>query len=228
MMQLGDASVLAQVVRRLQACPLLDQVVIATTTKEQDEPIVSEAKKLGVNCFRGSEANVLARYYLAAKANQAELVVRITADCPLYDPQVLTDMLSEYQHKIATGEQVDYLSNVLKRSFPRGLDTEIFPIAVLAETYANASQSYEQEHVTPYIHQHPEKFALHDYVGDRDWSAHRWTLDTIEDWQLITAIYNRLYQPGEIFTTQAVIELLQQQPELVQINAHVEQKKLAT
>jgi spore coat polysaccharide biosynthesis protein SpsF len=117
------------------------------------------------------------------------------------------------------------MSNSLERTFPVGLDAEIFTYESLSRAYREAHREYEREHVTPYIYQHPDTFRLRSYTNDVNLSRYRWTLDTLEDFTLINEIYNRLYK-GEIFTTASVLELLEENPELTMINAHIRQKQL--
>ncbi|HEY9691113.1 MAG TPA: glycosyltransferase family protein [Oculatellaceae cyanobacterium] len=226
MNQLCDKTVLAHVITRVKACSLVDEVVVATTTASADDVIVTEAEKCGAKSFRGSEANVLERYYLAAKEHQAEVVVRVTSDCPLFDPQVLGKMLADFQNKTTQGIKVDYLSNTLSRSYPIGLDAEIFTFNALQLAFVNTQQHYEREHVTPYIYQHPELFALHNYSNSQDLSAYRWTLDTESDFILIEKIYASLYAKGKIFSTNEIVNLFKEMPYLSQVNAHVHQKIL--
>lgn len=216
MKTLGDKTVLAHVIDRVkQGC---ENVVIATTDNPQDDPIIAEAKKNGAGVFRGSEDDVLSRYYLAAKEANADLIIRVTSDCPLYDGKLLKSMLKYYK-----GE--DYLSNTIERRFPRGLDTEIFTFAALEKTFNEAKEQYQREHVTPYIYQNPDKFKIRYYKQQPNNSEMRWTLDTEEDWQMILAVYNSLYK-GKIFSTVEVVNFLEKHPEIAKINAHIEQKKL--
>jgi len=203
MKDLCGKTVLAHVIERVRVgC---DNIVIATTEN-------------GAEVFRGSEDDVLSRYYLAAKAAKADLVVRVTSDCPLYDGKLLADMLKYYK-----GE--DYLSNTIERRFPRGLDTEIFTFAALEKAHRMANEQYQREHVTPYIYQNPEKFKIRLFKRQPNLSDMRWTLDTEEDWQMILAVYNHLYK-GRIFSTVEVVKFLAKHPEIAKINAHIEQKKL--
>lgn len=226
MKQLCGKTVLAHVVSRVQACPLVDEVVVATTTLPADDVIVDEAEKCGAKWFRGSEENVLERYYLAAKEYQADVVVRVTSDCPLFDPEVLSEMLDYFKTETSQGLNIDYLSNCMNRSYPRGLDAEVFTFNTLAKAYKEANKPYEQEHVTPYIYEHPEIFSLHGQTWDEDFSHYRWTLDTEDDWKLICEIYSALYKEGEIFTTNEALTLLEARSDLAKINAHVKQKQL--
>lgn len=226
MKQLCGRTVLAHVISRVQACPLVDEVVVATTTSSTDDVIVSEAERCEAKWFRGSEEDVLERYYLAAKEYHADVVVRVTSDCPLFEPKVLSQMLEYF--KAGTGQELDmdYLSNTMNRSYPRGLDAEVFTFDALERAFREAHQHYEREHVTPYIYEHPEIFALHSQINDENLSAYRWTLDTQEDLRLIEGIYFDLYREGEIFTPDEVLALLREKPELVKHNAYVKQKRL--
>ena len=214
-------TILAHDVARIRQAKRLNGIVIATTTEPADDAIAAEAARLGVQHFRGSETDVLARYYGAAVAASADVVVRITSDCPLYDANLLDEMLQQFD-----AELCDYLSNFTPRVYPRGLDTEIFTVAALERAHAQATQPHEREHVTPYMREHPELFRLRGYAEGADHSQHRWTLDTPEDWALIEAIYTRLYPTNPLFSTADILALLAREPQLVALNAHIEQKKV--
>ncbi|MBI4327439.1 MAG: glycosyltransferase family protein [Chloroflexi bacterium] len=219
-------SVLGHVVARVQAARRPDGLLVATTEAAGDDVIAAECVRLGIGCFRGSEQDVLARYQGAARASGAEAIVRITADCPLFDGLLLDQMLAVFLEANQAGITVDYLSNVLKRTFPRGLDAEICTSAALERAHREATQLFEREHVTPFLYRHPELFRLRSFEGATDLSAHRWTLDTPEDWEFIEAVYEALPRGEEMFSTADVLKLLKEKPELTKINAHVEQKKL--
>ncbi len=156
--QLGDETVLHHVVERLKAVPLLDQIVIATTHDLQDDVMIKEAERLQVFSYRGSEQHVLSRYYEAALEYKADVVVRVTSDCPLLDPMVTNEVIGHYLR-----EKVDYVSNTIDRSYPRGLDTEVFSFAALEKTNREAHTEAQFEHVTPYIYQNPQQFSLSFY-----------------------------------------------------------------
>ncbi len=226
MKELRGKTVLAHVIFRVQACLLIDEVVVATTTSKADDVIVAEVERCRVKWFRGSEEDVLERYYLAAQEYNADVVVRVTSDCPLFDHEVLSQMLEYFKEETFEGLQIDYLSNCLNRSYPRGLDVEVFTFEVLEKAFTRAQNPYEREHVTPYIYQHPEIFSLHTQTNDDDLSNYRWTLDTEDDWKLIEAVYADLYREEEIFTTDEVIALLRAKPELIKLNIHVQQKDI--
>lgn len=222
---LGNATVLAHVVRRVQRASGIDEVVIATTELPQDDAIVEAGLALGVSVFRGSEDDVLSRYYLAAKRAGADVIVRITSDCPLLDADVLQAMVARFQAMHRSGTRVDYLSNTLARTFPRGLDVEVFTFAALERADREASNAAEREHVTPYICGNPGTFRIEQYENAVDASWYRWTLDTEDDWQLLQRIFARLGGQRDGFTTREVLELLAQEPGLAAINAHVARKE---
>ncbi|MEH2199671.1 glycosyltransferase family protein [Nostoc sp.] len=226
MKQLCGQTVMAHVICRVQASPLVDEVVVATTTSLVDDVIVAEAERCGVKWFRGSEEDVLERYYLAAKKYSADVVVRVTSDCPLFDSEVLSQMLEYFKTETVEGLKIDYLSNCLNRSYPRGLDAEVFTYEVLEKAFEKAQKPYEREHVTPYIYEHPEKFSLHNQTNDEDISHYRLTLDTEDDWILIESIYTNLYEDSEIFSTEEVISLFKEKPELATLNTHIQQKEI--
>lgn len=220
-------SVLAHVVERVRRCSLLDQVVVATTTGEEDNSIVEEAHKLDTTVYRGSRDHVLSRYYYAAKANQADVVVRITSDCPLFDAQVLTELIGTFLKKNSSLDRVDYLSNTLERSYPRGLDCEIFYFSALEKAFHEAEKEYEREHVTPYIYQHPELFHIEQLANGRsEYVDYRWTLDTAEDFRFIETIYLALWQKQFGFESLDIYRLIEKNPYLLEINSHIHQKQL--
>lgn len=221
MKTLKDKTVLGHVITRLKAVGQIDEIVIATTSNSEDDVIVEEAQQHNVFYFRGSEENVLSRYYQAASSRAADVVVRITSDCPLIDPVITGNTIDLFNSSNA-----DYASNKMLTTFPRGLDTEVFTFGVLKKSYEGAYNDIHREHVTPYIYLHPNQFEIVDYTWNIDYSKYRWTLDTIEDYQLISSIYEELYIPGSVFSWLEAIELMERKPELSLINQHIEQKKL--
>lgn len=223
MMQLQNQSVLKHVINRVSKVDLINQVVIATTKNEIDDVIVDEAYKAGATVYRGSEDDVLSRYYEAALKWSADIVIRITSDCPLIDHVVLSEILEFY-----LDNNYDYVSNTLSRTYPRGLDIEVFSFPCLEKVYKSAQHPEYREHVTPYIYGNTEKFKIYDFQSPENFSQYRWTLDTIEDWTLIEIIYNTLYKDKRIFEWMEVVRLMEENPHFLDINAHVEQKKLNT
>ncbi|OHB70604.1 MAG: acylneuraminate cytidylyltransferase [Planctomycetes bacterium RBG_16_43_13] len=210
-------------IERFKRVKLADEIVIATTINETDIPIVSLCERLSIPYYRGSEDDVLARYWEAAKAYKADLVVRITSDCPLIDPSVIDSVIQFYLYN---SNNCDYVSNVLVRSYPRGMDTEVFPFFVLDEAFQESTDKTDLEHVTPFIHRQPQRYSLANVFYTEDQSQHRWTVDTPEDFELIKKILENLYPVNPKFSLEDVLNLLKSYPEWSNINAHVEQKKL--
>ncbi|MEO1067892.1 MAG: glycosyltransferase family protein [Cyanobacteria bacterium J06638_6] len=208
-------------IERLQRVKLADTIVIATTTNVTDAPIVDLCKALGVDYFRGSEQDVLERYYGAAKQAQADVVVRVTSDCPLIDPQIIDQVIQFY---LSHSDRYDYVSNSLQRSFPRGLDTEAFPTWALEQAYREATAPPEREHVTPFIYNHPERYAIGHLTYPQDLSHHRWTVDTSEDFELMKRMLEALYPQVPDFTLQDCLDLIDQHPDWPAINGHTKQK----
>lgn len=219
--QLCGKSVIEHIVDRINICKNIDNVIVATTKLEEDNAIVDECENLNALIFRGDNINVLSRYYNAAKDINADIIVRVTADCPLLDPYLLSEMI-KYFNEI----KPDYLSNCIKKTFPRGLDIEIFTFKTLEKAYKNATKEFEKEHVTPYIYQNAEDFKIDNFLGARDHSDHRWTIDTKEDFMLIDEIYKNLYKKGQIFSTSEVLAFLKKNPHLLKINKSIKQKTL--
>lgn len=217
-------TILQHVIERLQQAKNIDEIIIATTTLAQDDVVVDEALKCGVKYFRGSEKDVLARYYGAAKENNIDIVVRITSDCPLIDPLV-TDGIIDFFKQDGTYDIVTNAgSDLTKRTYPRGLDTEVFSFRALEKDYRQADKEYQREHVTPYIYENSSK--IYYYKNAVDYSMFRWTLDTEEDFDLIKEVYRYLYSGQHDFNLLDIVNLFSKHPELIKINAHIEQKKL--
>jgi spore coat polysaccharide biosynthesis protein SpsF len=210
-------------VERLRRVRLADDIVIATTTNDADQAIVDLCAQLDVVCTRGSEHDVLARYYEAARYVGAGSIVRVTSDCPLIDPEII-DRVIGYER--AHAGQLDYVSNTLTQSFPYGMAVEVFPFSVLETAHREAVAEPEREHVTPFVYTRPERFRLAQVVDGADHSHHRWTVDTAEDFELVRRITEALYPVRPQFGMQDVLALLDRHPDWVLINAHVRQKKL--
>jgi spore coat polysaccharide biosynthesis protein SpsF len=217
-------SVLGHTVERTRAINGVDEVVVATTVAGSDDPVVGEAARLGVACTRGSEDDVLSRYVAAAETHGADVVVRITSDCPLLDPAVAARVVGTLHARLGAGEAVDYASNTLQRHYPRGLDTEAFTANALRRAHAMAHAAREREHVTLYMYEHPAEFALVPVRCGADHSGHRWTVDTEADLRLVREVYARLGSHG-MFDMDDVLALIAREPWIAAINADVEQKR---
>lgn len=218
-----DKSVLAHCIDRVKQSELIDEIIIATTIEKQDKKIALEAIKNDVKAFRGSEDDVLSRYYFAAKENDLDVIIRITSDCPLIDPHILDEMIKFYlenDYEVVSNATAD----TKYRTYPRGLDTEIFSFALLENAFINAKEKYEREHVTPYIYEISK--SIYYYKNGVDYSKYRWTLDTDEDFLAISKVYENLYNGKHDFYLNDIIDLYEKFPELYDINAHIEQKKI--
>ena len=218
----SDVSVLQQVIRRVSKSKLIDEVIVATSNHEEDKEIVDVAKKENIKYYCGSLHNVLERYYHAANQNNLDVIVRITSDCPCMDSAVVDNII---QNHLDLG--VDYTSNSLNESFPKGIDVEVINFDVLKRVYSEASHGYEKEHVTPFIYKsHPNEFKINNYVGDEDNSNIRITLDTPQDYALLCCVYDNLYEKNNFFTLDDILELFDEKPWIKSINEDIIQKKV--
>lgn len=211
---LAGKPVLWHVVNRLKHTKRLDEVVIATTDKESDIVTKQFCSENGIQCFRGSEEDVLDRYYQAAKKFGADPIVRITADCPLIDPIIVDEVIEGF---FSGGYEVYGLSG----EFPDGLDCGLFSFWVLEDTWKHAALPSEREHVGPYMNKHPEKYRIGRYEKFKGLGHHRWTLDEETDYHFLIEIFKRLYKPNTLFLTQDILHLLEQEPELMKINSGI-------
>ncbi|MFH1919933.1 MAG: glycosyltransferase family protein [Planctomycetota bacterium] len=220
LLDLAGRTMLARVVRRVGRAALIDEVIVATADAPSDDAIVEECRRLRVTCFRGSEHDVLDRFHRAAIAHRADVVVRITADCPLIDPEVTDRVIRAF-----LDERPDYASNILRRTYPRGLDTEVMTAAALVRASREAGEAYQRTHVTPYLYQHPKSFRLLSVAGVEDLSAHRWTVDSPRDLQFARAVYQRMVG-DDAFSWHDVCRLVAEEPTLADLNRDVRQKAL--
>jgi spore coat polysaccharide biosynthesis protein SpsF len=217
---LGGETVLARVIDRVRRASEIEEVVIATTRQPDDDRIVDECRRLAVRVYRGETNDVLDRYYHASEEVRAEAIVRITSDCPLIEPEITDATVRAFLER-----RPDYASNVLQRTYPRGLDTEIMTRDALARSWRQAKEPYQREHVTPYIYENADQFSLHSVKGETDYSCHRWTLDEPEDMVFLRAVYERL-EGDRSFSWRDVLALLDREPGLIEVNRHVSQKAL--
>ena len=215
---LAGKSMLAHILERMAACPLLDGLVVATTTLPEDDALVEESQRLGYPVYRGSSEDVLDRFYRAAKTFQARTIVRITADDPFKDPGLLTLMLRFW---LETYPAWDYLSNTLEPTYPEGLDLEIFTFEALATAWEEAVHPADREHVTPYIWKRPHRFRLFSWKGPVNLAHLRWTVDYPEDLAFARAVYTRLYPHTPLFTMEDILALLEAEPELARLPRRV-------
>ncbi|MDB5261404.1 MAG: acylneuraminate cytidylyltransferase [Adhaeribacter sp.] len=220
LLPINQKTILQYHLERLQKSNL--PVFIATTTNQTDEPLVAFARKHQVQYYRGNEQNVLSRYYECARLHKLDLIIRVTSDCPLIDGHLIATAVQEY---LAAHDNQIYLSNCLVRTFPRGFDFEIFSFALLQEAFLKATEPAELEHVTPYINQNRSgQVKLRHFIQPQDKSHYRITLDTPEDFEVIRRLIQQ-YQAQNLAATE-ICNILDAHPELVALNAQVEQKKI--
>lgn len=213
---------LAWVVERVNQSKRIDQVVVATTTDPGDDAIVEYCSKNVIAFFRGDVFDVLDRYYQAAIDYQADIVVRVTADCPLIDAQVIDNVIDTLKTS-----RLDFAANRLpppyKRTYPIGLDVEAATMQALAEAWQNAKKKHEREHVMPYLYAGSRKFNIHVVDAASDHGTQRWTVDTPEDLEFIRQL-TKLLDCRMDFGWLDILALVQEHPELTAINVEVRHK----
>ncbi len=210
-------------IERLRRVTLANKLIVATSLNAADDAIDQFCREEVISCFRGDEDDVLSRFYEAAKVNSARVVVRICADCPLIDPAVVDKTVRFY---FKEQKRFDYVSNVLTRTYPRGMDCEVFSFKALEEAHLQATHPSEREHVTSFIYNRPDRYRLGNVQNGIDQSAYRWTVDTQEDFELIQKILSALYPLKPAFGMSDVLELYVEHPEWKRINERVQQRSI--
>lgn len=218
---LGGQPVLAWVVRRAQRARGIDQVVVATSVASEDAVIAAYCKEQGFACTRGELHDVLDRYVSAAHEYDADVIVRLTGDCPLIDPEILTDNLRTF---LTAEPPLDFAANRLPgdRTIPIGLDAEFCTMGALETAWREAQEPHQREHVMPFFYEHPQRFRTLHIKHSPDYGHYRWTVDTPEDLELLRKVVAHFADDG--FSWMDVLKLFEQHPELAQINANVQHK----
>jgi spore coat polysaccharide biosynthesis protein SpsF len=207
------------VVHRVSKATRIDGFIVATTTESGDDELAQYCQRKKWRFFRGSQSDVLGRYFQTAKHFGVQRIVRITSDCPMIDPSVIDRIIS-----LADLSACDYASNVVHRYYPRGLDVEVFTFAALQRAHLNATEQFQREHVTPFINRQAEKFRIVDDRLHTDHSGYRWTVDTSEDLLMVRQLLGKI---GSIdFTWTQALSFCEKHPEISRINQGVEQKPL--
>ncbi len=214
LMPLAGKPVLDHVVSRIAQCKTIHKVVVATSVDASDDAIESWCHERGVACHRGSLHDVLDRYYQAAKAHQADAIVRITADCPAIDPTIVDEVVQGY---LDGGFEFFGLAG----EFPDGLDCTVFAFTAIERAWQEATLPSEREHVGPYIEKNPQLFKSGKLEKFTGLSHHRWTLDEPRDLEFLQAVFARLYREGETFLAPDVLKLLDAEPQLAAINGSI-------
>lgn len=224
LMEIEGKPMLAWVVDRARKAKRVDQVVVATTTDPSDDPVEVFCRQKGYDCFRGSKLDVLDRFYHAARRFKADVVVRLTADCPLLDPGLVDLVLEKF---FAAG--ADFAANRLPppftRTYPIGLDTEVCTFSALKRAWAEASEKHDREHVMPYLYEMEGRFKVVRVEYGQDFGWMRWTVDTPADLALIRQLAARLKAIPD-FTWLDVLAIFQREPELAMINQNVQHRTM--
>lgn len=223
LMDISGKPMLWHVIKRLEQSNLLRQVIVATSINKKDDAIEDFCKQQGVAFYRGSELDVLDRYYQAAKSYNTDLIVRITSDCPFIDSEVMDKAII---YLLENSNLFDLATNTIKRTYPIGLDVEVFSFSVLNICNKKAVKAYQREHVTTYIYENPDLFRVYSLENEEDLSSLRWTVDEAADLSFTREIYNRLYPKKNFFFMRDIIRVLDEEPELIKINKDIKQKSL--
>ena len=214
---------LLHIVNRLKKARLVDKIVVATSRKVQDNPIEKFCRTHKICFYRGDEEDVLDRFYNAAIVFKAGVVVRITADCPLIDPQIVDLTIKRY---LGSAKRYDASSNCLIRTYPRGLDTEVVPFSVLKKVWQLSDKQHFREHVTNYLYEHPGVFKVCSVENSKNLSRLRWTVDELADFKFVTQVYKRLYQKRRVFLIEDILQVVEKEPSLKKINKNIKQKRI--
>jgi len=224
LMNIKDKPMLWHIINRLKYVKEINHVIIATSDSHEDNEIYKMAKKFDIDCFRGSESDVLNRFYGAAKDFNSDHIIRITGDCPLIDPLTIKKLIKLYFLKkydyscVACGAAVSQKENI--NFFPDGLDAEIFSFKVLTEAYNEAQTKLYREHVTPFIWKNIDRYNIGTLYSETDFSHLRLTVDNLEDFELVKTIYDLLYDEKFNFNLDDIVNLINSKPDLV-LNSHL-------
>ncbi len=203
--------VLYYVLEQLSSCKLIDKIIVATTTLDEDDVIKNFVNSMNVNIFRGSSNDVLDRYYQCAKKFSIDTIVRITADNPLIDPTIVDDMIKKFM-----SNSYDYLTNAHVRTFPYGTEVEVFSFKALEQAWKNAKKLSEREHVTPYFYNNPNNFRIFNVEYSKNISNLRWTIDRKNDLSLVKLIIFKIKKRPILMND--ILNLFSKEPELFEIN----------
>jgi len=214
---LAGRPVIDHVIERVASATHVDDVMVVTSIDRNNLPLVTRVAEQGVGVFVGSEDDVLDRFWQAVRLTEADTVVRVTADCPIIDPEIIDRVVCLHVER-----GFDYTSNVDPPSWPDGLDVEVVSRTVLETAWREASTPADREHVTPFIRRDRRRFNIGNLASDRDLSGLRWTLDEEADYRFLQAIFEEIGDKGEVFGLQRVLHLLDRRPDMSKINAGIE------
>ena len=223
MMDINGKSMLHRVVERCRKIEAANEIIVATTNNLEDKVIIDECERIGTKYFRGSEEDVLKRYLETSIHFDGDNIIRICSDSPLVDPAVCSRVIESFEESLPN---IDFCSNILPHTYPIGLDCQIFKRSALEKSESLALKKYERAHVTAFMYEHPNLFKIKNVTFHKDYSMHRWTVDTPEDMDFVREIYCRLSSYGENFTWKDVLHILEKEPNLNNINKHITQKDI--
>ncbi len=225
LLKLDGTPVIQWICERLSRCEQLQEIVVATSDRAADDRLADALRRIGIRVFRGSENDVLDRYYRAARAVRADAVVRVTGDCPLIDPELVDETVMRLR---AGQPDLQYVSNIQPPTYPDGLDAEAFTLEALYRTWREAQWSSEREHVTLYMRNRPELFLQENLRCEQDVSHHRWTLDEEKDYRMLCELV-RLAAEAGLDPREAGyrqwLALIASHPRVVQLNAGIERNE---
>tara|TARA_Y100000310_G_scaffold333088_1_gene409921 strand:+ start:624 stop:1367 length:744 start_codon:yes stop_codon:yes gene_type:complete len=221
LMEIEGKPMLFHVMQRMNASKLAQRTIIITTELPQDDVIVEFAKENNILFFRGSENDVIDRYYQAAKQFQTDVIVRATADDPLKDPRIIDKVIQTF----LDNPDVDYVSNTMEPSYPEGIDIEVLSFKALERACNECKDPFFREHVTHEITKNRDKYKTINVSQGIDQSSMRWTVDHPEDMEFAKAIYKHLYKPGEIFYMEDILKLLKEHPEIAELNKNIKPRQ---
>jgi spore coat polysaccharide biosynthesis protein SpsF (cytidylyltransferase family) len=201
-------------IERLRCCKEIDLIRVATSSDPSDDALAAVCDAHNVSCFRGSLDDVLDRFVQAARPYRPDVVVRLTGDCPLADPTLIDDVIRYFR-----AGDYDYVCNFAPPTFPDGLDVEVVRFTCLEQAAQEAVLPSHREHVTPFLRAHPERYRLGNLARPVDLSHLRWTVDEPEDFEFVRRVYERLYPTRQDFSTNDILNLIEQEPALQAINA---------
>jgi spore coat polysaccharide biosynthesis protein SpsF len=220
LMPLSNRPLLYRMLERVLAANTPSAVVVATTRDRRDDAIEAIAAEVGVACVRGHATDLLDRHYSAAVTCRADAVVKIPSDCPLVDPAIIDRVIGCYA---AHADRADFVSNLHPATYPDGNDVEVIPVHVLEAAWIEATKRHEREHTTPFIWERAERFRILNVAWESglDYSlSHRWTIDYVEDYRFLAAVYDALWtERHPIFSLADVLSLLDARPDIAALNA---------
>ena len=213
--EIENLPMICHIINRIKKAKNIEQIILATSNTESDKILLDIAKKFKIISFAGDEKDVLDRFYNAARSYFANPIIRITGDCPLVDPFLLDKMVEFYQK-----HDYDYVSNTIERTFPDGLDIEVFSLETLKKSHEEAKWLSEREHVTPYIFKNQNDFKIYNYKNKQNLSNLRWCVDEEDDLIMVKRIFQEM-KPNQFFSTDDVLKIILEKPDISKINSGI-------